>query len=79
MKLILDDGFEIPFEKVFIADVPAGAVLILEHPGILTQNAINNIREIVFKEMGLKALVLQEDMHLSCILKSDATLKEDYK
>lgn len=71
VKLVLADGYEIPLDKVFIANIPKSAIIILEHPATLSFNVIQNIEEIIGDKTGHKCVVLTEGMTINCIIKNE--------
>ena len=80
MKIVLNDGTEIPIEKVFIIETMPGDVMLLKHPGHLTRTAIDNIRQSFYNELGIKVAVLEEGMEPHSILRknqNDETLHSD--
>lgn len=58
-----------------VTTIPEGAILVLNHPQVLSPSAREGIKEELTK-LGLKALLLEEGMQLQAVLVPTLSLPE---
>ena len=70
MKIVLNDNTEIPIEKVFLAEVPKDALIVIEYHGLLDKETKDYLQKLLYEIYGHKWLILDQGMTMKCIIKS---------